>query len=124
VLLVAVFIIIQGELPLTVLSGIRKAVEDCQKAGVAVKMYTGDDMLTARSIATQCSIFTAGGDIMEGPIFLLLDDSQMLEIVPRFQVLARSSPRKCWSRNLAYWVKLLVSRETVQMRDLLSRQRM
>jgi hypothetical protein len=37
-------------------------------------------------------IFTAGGVIMEGPVFRLLDDSQMLEIVPRLQVLARSSP--------------------------------
>jgi len=44
-------------------------------------------MLTTRSIATQCNIFTAGGDIMEGPIFRLLDGSQMLETVPRFQVL-------------------------------------
>ena len=72
--------------------GVRKAVEDCQKAGVAVKMCTGDNVLTARSIATQCGIFTAGGVIMEGPVFRLLDDSQMLEIVPRLQVLARSSP--------------------------------
>jgi hypothetical protein len=97
----------------------------CISVIVAVKTYTGDNMLTARSIATQCSIFTAGGDTMKGPIFRLLDDSQMLEIIPRFQVLARSSPRKFWSRNFAYWVKLLVSRETpaVQMRDLLSRQR-
>jgi Ca2+-transporting ATPase len=55
-------------------------------------MYTGDNVLTARSIATQCGIFTAGGVIMEGPVFRLLDDSQMLEIVPRLQVLARSLP--------------------------------
>jgi Ca2+-transporting ATPase len=32
--------------------GVRKAVEDCQKAGVAVKMCTGDNVLTAHSIAT------------------------------------------------------------------------
>jgi len=29
---------------------------------------------------------------MEGPVFRLLDDSQMLEIVPRLQVLSRLSP--------------------------------
>jgi Ca2+-transporting ATPase len=72
--------------------GVRKAVEDCQKAGVAVKMCTGDNVLTARSIATQCGIYTAGGIIMEGPVFRRLNNSQMLEIVPRLQVLARSSP--------------------------------
>ncbi|KAG1747134.1 Ca-transporting ATPase [Suillus paluster] len=71
---------------------VREAVADCHKAGVAVKMCTGDNVLTARSIATQCGIYTAGGIIMEGPVFRQLDESQMLEIVPRLQVLARSSP--------------------------------
>jgi Ca2+-transporting ATPase len=72
--------------------GVRQAVADCHRAGVTVKMCTGDNVLTARSIATQCGIYTAGGIIMEGPVFRQLDESQMLEIVPRLQVLARSSP--------------------------------
>ncbi|KAG2036848.1 hypothetical protein BDR03DRAFT_1052346 [Suillus americanus] len=72
--------------------GVREAVADCRKAGIAVKMCTGDNVLTARSIATQCGIYTAGGIIMEGPVFRQLDQAQMLEIVPRLQVLARSSP--------------------------------
>jgi Ca2+-transporting ATPase len=72
--------------------GVRQAVADCHRAGVTVKMCTGDNVLTARSIATQCGIYTAGGVIMEGPVFRQLDESQMLEIVPRLQVLARSSP--------------------------------
>ena len=74
--------------------GVRKAVKDCQKAGVTVKMCTGDNVLTAHSIATQCGIFTAGGVIMEleGPVFRLLDNSQMLVVIPRLQVLTRSSP--------------------------------
>jgi len=55
-------------------------------------MYTGDNVLTARSIATQSGIFTAGGVIIEGSVFRLLDNSHMLETVPRLQVLARSSP--------------------------------
>ena len=55
-------------------------------------MCTGDNVLTARSIATQCGIYTAGGVIMEGPNFRQLDDGQMLNVVPRLQVLARSSP--------------------------------
>lgn len=49
--------------------GVRDAVEKCQKAGVAIKMCTGDNVLTARSIAYQCGIFTPGGVIMEGPVF-------------------------------------------------------
>ena len=49
--------------------GVREAVEQCQHAGVAVKMCTGDNVLTARSIAMQCGIYTPGGIIMEGPVF-------------------------------------------------------
>jgi len=72
--------------------GVTKAVADCHGAGVGVKMCTGDNVLTARSIATQCGIYTAGGLIMEGPVFRTLNESQMMEVIPRLQVLARSSP--------------------------------
>ncbi|KAL1746915.1 hypothetical protein HDZ31DRAFT_80850 [Schizophyllum fasciatum] len=72
--------------------GVRDAVAKCQRAGVAVKMCTGDNVLTARSIALQCGIFTPGGIVMEGPTFRELSREDMLEIVPRLQVLARSSP--------------------------------
>jgi len=72
--------------------GVREAVAKCHLAGVTVKMCTGDNVLTARSIATQCGIFTKGGIIMEGPVFRQLSQSEMIEIVPRLQVLARSSP--------------------------------
>lgn len=72
--------------------GVRQAVIKCHHAGVTVKMCTGDNVLTARSIATQCGIFTPGGIIMEGPNFRQLSQSDMIAIVPRLQVLARSSP--------------------------------
>jgi P-type Ca2+ transporter type 2C len=72
--------------------GVREAVAKCHKAGVTIKMCTGDNVLTARSIALQCGIYTAGGIIMEGPIFRQLNDAEMLDVVPRLQVLARSSP--------------------------------
>jgi P-type Ca2+ transporter type 2C len=72
--------------------GVREAVANCHKAGVTVKMCTGDNVLTARSIALQCGIYTAGGIIMEGPVFRQLNDQDILEVVPRLQVLARSSP--------------------------------
>ncbi|KAJ3767782.1 Ca-transporting ATPase [Lentinula raphanica] len=72
--------------------GVREAVAKCHRAGVTVKMCTGDNVLTARSIASQCGIFTKGGIIMEGPVFRKLSQPEMIEIVPRLQVLARSSP--------------------------------
>ncbi|KAG9013997.1 hypothetical protein FRB94_000194 [Tulasnella sp. JGI-2019a] len=72
--------------------GVTEAVSECAGAGVTVKMCTGDNILTARSIAAQCGIYTPGGIIMEGPVFRHLSDSERMEIVPRLQVLARSSP--------------------------------
>ncbi|TFY80381.1 hypothetical protein EWM64_g3629 [Hericium alpestre] len=72
--------------------GVREAVADCKKAGVDVKMCTGDNVLTAKSIAQQCGIYTSGGIVMEGPIFRKLAPDVMKAVVPRLQVLARSSP--------------------------------
>jgi len=72
--------------------GVRNAVATCGKAGIQVKMCTGDNVLTARSIATQCGIFSPGGIIMEGPVFRRLGEMDMMAIVPRLQVLARCSP--------------------------------
>lgn len=72
--------------------GVRDAVAKCHRAGVNIKMCTGDNVLTARSIASQCGIFTKGGIIMEGPVFRRLSQQDKIEIAPRLQVLARSSP--------------------------------
>jgi Ca2+-transporting ATPase len=72
--------------------GVREAVTACGMAGVMVKMVTGDNVLTAKSIATQCGIFTEGGIVMEGPEFRKLNISEMMEVVPRLQVMARCSP--------------------------------
>ncbi|CAD6888985.1 unnamed protein product [Tilletia laevis] len=72
--------------------GVRDAVEACRKAGVQIKMCTGDNVLTAKSIAKQCGILSEGGVVMEGPVFRKLSEAEMNEVVPKLQVLARSSP--------------------------------
>ncbi|KAK0522645.1 plasma membrane calcium [Tilletia horrida] len=72
--------------------GVRDAVEACRLAGVQVKMCTGDNVLTAKSIAKQCGILSEGGIVMEGPVFRKLSDAEMTEVAPKLQVLARSSP--------------------------------
>ncbi|XP_022080452.1 plasma membrane calcium-transporting ATPase 2-like isoform X2 [Acanthaster planci] len=78
------------------------AITQCQKAGITVRMVTGDNVNTARSIATKCGILTPGEDflVLEGKEFnrkirdrfgkvqqRLLD-----KIWPNLRVLARSSP--------------------------------
>uniref|UniRef100_A0A7N2LMZ4 Calcium-transporting ATPase n=1 Tax=Quercus lobata TaxID=97700 RepID=A0A7N2LMZ4_QUELO len=48
--------------------GVRNAVEDCQYAGVNVKMITGDNVFTARAIATECGILRLGQDMVNGVV--------------------------------------------------------
>ena len=72
--------------------GVIQAVKDCRRAGVFVRMVTGDNVLTAKAIASQCGILTPGGVIMEGSRFRKLTQEQMDVVIPRLQVLARSSP--------------------------------
>eukprot|EP00644_Phytophthora_capsici_P007771 jgi/Phyca11/126140/e_gw1.61.140.1 len=86
--------------------GTRQAVASCQKAGIVVRMVTGDNALTARSIAEDCGILTSeevenAYTIMEGPEFraLVLNSNGELQqdvfdqIWPSLRVLARSSPQ-------------------------------
>ncbi|KAE8352706.1 plasma membrane calcium-transporting ATPase [Aspergillus coremiiformis] len=74
-------------------NGARDAVQSCHKAGVTVRIVTGDNLLTAKAIAKECSILTRSEDVaMEGREFRQLSNSQQLEIIPRLKVLARSRP--------------------------------
>jgi len=68
------------------------SVQTCQKAGIFVRMLTGDNILTASSIARRCGILSEGGIAMEGPKFRSLSDGELLAILPKLQVLARCSP--------------------------------
>ncbi|KAI5866375.1 calcium-translocating P-type ATPase [Durotheca rogersii] len=72
--------------------GVPEAVKQCQRAGVVVRMVTGDNKLTAQAIARECGILQPDGLVMEGPEFRNLSKYHQNEIIPRLQVLARSSP--------------------------------
>ncbi|KAJ3127841.1 Calcium-transporting ATPase 10, plasma membrane-type [Nowakowskiella sp. JEL0407] len=67
------------------------AVVRCKRAGLTIRMVTGDNVLTANKIARECGILTDGIS-MEGPVFRDLSPDERKEIVPKLQVLARSSP--------------------------------
>lgn len=71
---------------------VNDAVAIAQRAGVIVRMVTGDNLQTACAIAKQCGILTPAGLAMEGPVFRSMTPAQVDGILPRLQVLARSSP--------------------------------
>ena len=89
-----------GKLTLLGLIGIkdplRKEVPDavatCQRAGILVRMITGDAVDTATHIARECGILTADGQVLAGPEFRQLTDKQLDVVLPRLQVIARASP--------------------------------
>merc|ERR1712137_262470 len=70
----------------------KEAVRQCQEAGIYVRMVTGDNINTAISIAREAGILT-DGLTMEGKEFRRLSEEKTREVVPRLQVLARSSPQ-------------------------------
>ncbi|KAI8305675.1 Calcium-transporting ATPase 2 [Colletotrichum sp. SAR11_59] len=71
--------------------GVPEAVRKAQHAGVNARMVTGDNAVTAKTIASECGIYT-DGIVMEGPDFRRLSDAEMDNMLPNLHVLARSSP--------------------------------
>ena len=77
--------------------GVQEAVAQCKRAGVTVRMVTGDNVITARAIALNCGIIheqdLEDDDVcMEGPVFRKLASTEKSRIAPKLRVLARSSP--------------------------------
>ncbi|GAB4816684.1 hypothetical protein N2152v2_003730 [Parachlorella kessleri] len=69
------------------------AVATCQRAGIVVRMVTGDNIHTAKHIARECGILTDEGIALEGPVFRRMPEEELLPLLPKLQVLARSSPQ-------------------------------
>ncbi|XP_073287132.1 putative calcium-transporting ATPase 13, plasma membrane-type [Primulina huaijiensis] len=77
--------------------GVKRAVEDCQFAGVNVKLITGDNVFTAKAIATECGILHLNQEenddtVIEGVEFRGYTDEERMEKVDKICVMARSSP--------------------------------
>ena len=69
-----------------------EAVSTCIAAGITVRMVTGDFVGTAVRIAEQCGIKTPNGIVLDGAEFRAMTDTQLDEVLPQLQVLARSQP--------------------------------
>nr|XP_034952961.1 plasma membrane calcium-transporting ATPase 3 isoform X1 [Zootoca vivipara] len=78
------------------------AIRKCQRAGITVRMVTGDNINTARAIAAKCGIIQPGEDFLclEGKEFNRrirnekgeIEQERLDKIWPKLRVLARSSP--------------------------------
>lgn len=106
------------------------AVATCQKAGIIVRMVTGDNIDTANAIAKQAGLMTPDSISMVGEDFRKLTPSQLDEILPRLRVLARSSPEDkhilvqrlnggLMPRNEQEWKERHPGRDFLKHKDLL-----
>ncbi|XP_042185358.1 plasma membrane calcium-transporting ATPase 2-like isoform X2 [Oncorhynchus tshawytscha] len=78
------------------------AIIRCQRAGITVRMVTGDNINTARAIAIKCGIIHPGEDFLciDGKEFNRrirnekgeVEQERMDKVWPKLRVLARSSP--------------------------------
>uniref|UniRef100_A0A8C8A1H2 Calcium-transporting ATPase n=1 Tax=Oryzias sinensis TaxID=183150 RepID=A0A8C8A1H2_9TELE len=78
------------------------AIQKCQRAGITVRMVTGDNINTARAIAIKCGIIHPGEDFLciDGKEFNRrirnekgeVEQERMDKVWPKLRVLARSSP--------------------------------
>ncbi|XP_021720329.1 calcium-transporting ATPase 9, plasma membrane-type-like isoform X2 [Chenopodium quinoa] len=77
--------------------GVDEAVRLCTAAGVKVRMVTGDNIQTAKAIATECGILPPGADatepiVIEGRAFRALSEKEQEEVAKKITVMGRSSP--------------------------------
>ncbi|XP_033989057.1 plasma membrane calcium-transporting ATPase 3-like isoform X2 [Trematomus bernacchii] len=79
-----------------------EAIRKCQRAGITVRMVTGDNISTARAIAVKCGIIHPGDDFLciDGKEFNRrirnekgeIEQERIDKVWPKLRVLARSSP--------------------------------
>ena len=72
-----------------------RAVGACRKAGIDIKIVTGDTPATAREIARQIGIWTeqdTDANIITGPAFEALDDEEAAKRVQSLKIMCRARP--------------------------------
>jgi Ca2+-transporting ATPase len=70
----------------------RRAVQQCQQAGIRVAMITGDNPLTAAAIAAQLGICQGGDTALVGREIEAMDDEELLAACRTRNVYARIEP--------------------------------
>ncbi len=69
-----------------------EAVRNCRKAGIDVKMLTGDNIVTAKAIANELSLLDENHIALEAKDIDALSEQELSDLLPKIRVIARSTP--------------------------------
>ena len=69
----------------------REAIRLCRQAGIAVKMITGDQKVTAKAIAQELGLL---GEVIEGEDLAGMDNDALAECINTIGVFARTAPEQ------------------------------
>lgn len=68
------------------------AVQNCKKAGIELKILTGDNLDTAKAIGGQLNLLNKDSIAIEAKELESLNQKELLEILPKVKIIARSTP--------------------------------
>ncbi len=69
--------------------GVKEAIAQCQRAGIEVKMITGDNKETALAVAKEINL---SGGVMEGEDLNRLSDARLFKLIKGIAIFARVKP--------------------------------
>ena len=71
--------------------GVQEAIKLCQQAGIAIKMITGDQKITALAIAKELGLM---GEVADGRDLLQYNDNTLAQRINNISVFARTTPEQ------------------------------
>jgi Ca2+-transporting ATPase len=70
---------------------VKEAIKLCQRAGIAVKMITGDQKITATAVAQEIGLT---GEVLDGAELAAMDDDTLTARINAISVFARTAPEQ------------------------------
>lgn len=71
---------------------VKKAINECKRASIKVKILTGDNMITALAVARELGIANDQKSVINASEIENLTDEQLKKVLPKISVIARSTP--------------------------------
>ncbi len=73
--------------------GVVEDIAACQSAGITTVMMTGDNLLTAKTVARRIGILRDGTEAITGAELDLMSDEELVENIEKYSVYARITPK-------------------------------